>query len=67
MDEARAVLDRLAKIERLDRGGAGPTELLPELRALLAEAESWARVEGGDAKAAVERFRRALAPDMIRA
>ena len=67
MEEARAVLDRLNRIERLDRGGAGPTELLPELRALLREAESWARVEGGDAEAAVERLRRALAPDMISA
>jgi len=65
MDEARAVLERLERIERLDRAGARRRELLPELRALLHEAEAWARVEGGEAEEAVERYRRALAPDMI--
>jgi hypothetical protein len=45
MDEARAVLDRLDRIERLDREQADPRLLLAELRQLLAEAEAWARCE----------------------
>jgi hypothetical protein len=50
------------------RANAGPVELLGELRALLREAEAWARVEGGDAgDDAVARLRQALARDMIRA
>jgi hypothetical protein len=67
MDEAYRVLARLARIEALDRGTADPGELLAELRALLREAEDWTRAEGGEAeaKAAVERLRRALARDMI--
>ena len=48
MEEARRVLERLDRIEALERAAAGPAELLGELRALLAEAEEWARVEGGD-------------------
>jgi hypothetical protein len=61
MDEARAVLERLERIEALDRAGAGRADLLAELRALLEEAESWSRVEGGDAgECAVERLRSAL-------
>jgi hypothetical protein len=48
------------------RANAGPVELLGELRALLREAEAWARAEGGDAgDAAVARLRDALARDMI--
>ena len=43
MEEARAVLERLERIEALDRAGAEPGELLAELRALLAEAEAWSR------------------------
>jgi hypothetical protein len=66
MDESRAVLARLAKIEALDRAGARPAELLDELRALLGEAEAWSRLEGGDAgEGAVEGLRAALARDMI--
>jgi hypothetical protein len=67
MDEARRVLERLARIEALDRSAAGPAELLDELRALVREAEDWARAEGGEARAdaAVERLRSALARDMI--
>jgi hypothetical protein len=61
MDEARAVLERLERIEALDRGGAGRAELLLELRSLLAEAELWSRTEGGDAgERAVSRLRAAL-------
>ena len=49
MDEARRVLERLDRIEELERANAGPAELLAELRGLLEDAETWARVEGGDA------------------
>lgn len=66
MDEATAVLQRLARIEALDAAGAPPAELLTELRALLGEAEAWSRLEGGGRGAkAVEQLRSALARDMI--
>ncbi|HUG65006.1 MAG TPA: hypothetical protein VMK83_07295 [Gaiellaceae bacterium] len=66
MDESRAVLERLARIEALDRRGAGSPELVGELRALLAEAEAWSRREGGEAGArAVTELRTALDRDMI--
>jgi hypothetical protein len=45
MDEARAVLDRLDRIEALDREAAPAGELLDELRGLLREAETWLRAE----------------------
>lgn len=48
MDESRAILDRLERIEELDRVGAAPGLLIDELRALLAEAEAWSRGEGGE-------------------
>jgi hypothetical protein len=61
MDEARAVLERLARIERLERSAAGKDELLGELRALLEEAEAWTRAEGGEAgERAVADLRAAL-------
>ena len=66
MDESHAVLERLERIEALDRRGAAPSQLLDELRALLEEAETWARREGGDAATrAVAGLRRSLARDMI--
>lgn len=66
VDEARAVLERLERIEALDRAGAGRAALLAELRALLDEAEAWSRMEGGDAgERAVDGLRQALARDMI--
>jgi hypothetical protein len=66
MEEARRVLERLERIDALDRAGAAPQELLGELRELLREAEAWASVEGGDAGSeAVERLRAALVRDMI--
>jgi hypothetical protein len=62
MDEARAVLARLDRIETLEREGAPPGVLLDELRGLVQEAEAWARAEGGErAKDAVERCAAALA------
>ena len=45
MEEAHALLERLDRIEALDREGAPPALILPELRALVHEAESWARRE----------------------
>jgi len=66
MDEAAAVIERLARIEALDASGAPAGQLLAELRQLVAEAEAWSRLEGGDRGAsAVERLRSALARDMI--
>ena len=46
MDEARAVLARLDRIEALEREGAPPGVLLEELRGLVQAAEAWARIEG---------------------
>jgi hypothetical protein len=45
MQEARRVLARLERIEALQREHALPADLLGELRALLQEAEEWARAE----------------------
>jgi len=45
MDEARAVLARLERIEALDRERAAPELLLAELRELVREVELWARRE----------------------
>ena len=61
MDEARAVLARLDRIEALEREGAPPGALLEELRGLVQEAEAWARNEGGErAREAVEKCAAAL-------
>jgi hypothetical protein len=49
VDEADRILARLARIDDLRQGGGGP-DLLEELRALVPEAEAWARAEG-DARA----------------
>jgi len=50
VDEARAVITRLERIEALEREGAHPAAMLAELRELVHEAEAWARREG-DARA----------------
>jgi hypothetical protein len=66
MEESRAVLERLERIEALDRTGASPAEIVAELRALLSDATEWSKAEGGDAgERAVDRLRHALARDMI--
>jgi hypothetical protein len=66
MDEARTVLERLARIERLRREGALPAVLLDELRLLLGEAEDWSRLEGGESgERAVSGLRDALARDLV--
>jgi hypothetical protein len=64
MDEAEAVLERLARIEALDRQGASAASLIDELRALVREAEEWSRTEGGEAgEEAASHLRSALTPD----
>jgi hypothetical protein len=62
MEEARRVLERLARISDLERERAAPAELLVELRELVREAEVWVRAEpeSGGAEDAVERCRAAL-------
>jgi hypothetical protein len=61
VDESKAVLERLARIEVLDRRGADSRELVDELRALLVEAEAWSRREGGEVGVrAVDELRSAL-------
>jgi hypothetical protein len=68
VDEARAVIRRLDRIEALEREGAHPATILAELRELVREAEEWSRVEGDErAQRAVERVEEATAIDMIRA
>jgi hypothetical protein len=53
VEETHALLARLDRIEALDREGASPALLLPELRELVQEAEAWARRERDpDAEAA---------------
>jgi len=64
MEEAEAVLDRLARIEALDRAGAPAGSLIEELRALVREAEAWSQTEGGEAgEEAAAALRSALAPE----
>ena len=67
MDEARTVLDRLERIERLEREGAAQADLLVELRALVDEAQAWSRAEGGEAgEHAVDGLRSALTAPAVR-
>jgi hypothetical protein len=63
MEEARRVLERLARISDLERAEAPPSEVLGELRELVREAELWLRAEPevGGAEVAVGRCRAALA------
>jgi hypothetical protein len=65
MEEARRVLERLARIADLERDEAAPSELLGELRELLREAEIWLRAEPdrGGAEVALARCRAALAAE----
>jgi hypothetical protein len=67
MDEARRVLERLERIERLRDGGAPASVLLGEVRALLFEGERWLASERPDgldeATAALERCRAGLEDD----
>jgi Tfp pilus assembly protein PilN len=63
MEEARQVLERLARIEELEREQAPASELLDELRELVREAETWLRTEPEPAAAvsALARCQNALA------
>jgi hypothetical protein len=63
VEQARAVLERLERIEALRRDEAPAGVLLDEVRALLSEAEAWAHADRADghATAALERCRKALA------
>jgi hypothetical protein len=63
MDEARAVLHRLERIEALEREGAPARSVLAEVHALLEEAEAWVCSErdGTDlAEQALQRCRDAV-------
>lgn len=62
VEKERAILDRLERIDGLRRDDAPAEVLLDEVRALLTEAEDWAREEDVPDRAAraVERSREAL-------
>jgi hypothetical protein len=64
MDEARRVIDRLERIDRLRGDGAPAPVLLGEVRALLEDGERWLateRAEGLDeARAALDRCQQGL-------
>jgi hypothetical protein len=59
MDEAERVIERLARIDALHGAPSrSPGGLLDELRALVGEAEAWARLEGDvRARSAVAKLR----------
>lgn len=63
MEQARAVLDRLERIDALRRADAPAGVLLGEVRSLLSEAEAWAAADhaGRGAEQALERCREAIA------
>jgi hypothetical protein len=66
MDEARDVLERLERIEVLDRERADPRTLIAELRELVREAEDWARAEGDErAEAAAGVVKEAVAGGIV--
>ena len=62
MEEAHAVMQRLERIEALDRERARPETLIAELRELVREAEQWVRAEGEPerAVAAVDKCKESL-------
>ncbi len=60
-------MQRLDRIEALEREGAHPAALLAELRELVREAEEWSRVEGDErAQRAVERVEEAMLTDIVK-
>jgi hypothetical protein len=68
MDEARAVIQRLERIEALEREGAAPQLLLAEVRELLREGEEWVRAERvgiGPAAEALDRCRLAYEVEVM--
>jgi hypothetical protein len=58
MDEARAIIHRLERIEALEREGAGPKQLLAEVRELLREGEAWLETEQEGTEFAAEGLER---------
>jgi hypothetical protein len=58
VDEARAVLHRLERIEALEREGAPPRTLLAEVRELLREGEAWLETERDGTAPAAEALER---------
>ena len=52
MDEAHAVLERIRRIDALQRERAGANALLAEVERLVDEARAWIAAEGGDERAA---------------
>jgi hypothetical protein len=63
MDEARRVLERLERIDRLRSGGGSRLVLLAELRKLVEEGEAWVASEPSGterARAALDTCRRRL-------
>jgi hypothetical protein len=71
MEEARAVLARLERIEALERDGAAVQSLLAELRQLVDEASIWAERERDPraraAAAALAEAERAVEGEPVRA
>ena len=70
MEEARRVLERLSRIEQLEQSQAPPDVLLAEVRALLGEAEAWARTDAAaldPAVDALERVRQSLEAPFVAA
>jgi hypothetical protein len=65
MDEARHLLERLERIEALERTPAARPALLAELRALMVESEAWAHAEAelpDRTREAVARAQEVVAP-----
>jgi hypothetical protein len=63
MDEARQVLERLERIDRLRDGGGSRVVVLAEVRKLLEEGEAWLAAEGpgtGPAREALDACRERL-------
>jgi hypothetical protein len=63
VDEARRVLERLERIDRLRSAGGSRTVLLAEVRKLLQEGEAWLAAEPNEterARHALESCRRRL-------
>jgi len=61
VEEARAVLARLERIEELEHLDVPAEVLLGEVRALLTEAEAWGRAEPAGTDAAVDSLDRCRA------
>ena len=67
MDEAKAVITRLARIEALEREGAPPRAVLAEVRELLREGEAWLDAESGRTEQAADALDRCRAAHDVEA